>query len=318
MGNHIVSIGDLVLDIILPASLPVYPGEHQNLASRSTEPGGAANFIITALNLGAAVSATGTVGDDFYGERILRPMQERGAKLEHVVVVPGSTSTVVITLTDRDTGEHVFVGNYGGGDDVPYPAGMDATIDRADAIFVEGYTLAETRVVPMALRALEYAVKAGKPIYTDVGPLLHFGEKEHIQWLLRNTYLLFLTEDEAPLITEGLHDEEAYARLLVEGPEIAVVKRGPQGCKILSHNWWYDVPGFPVDTIVDTVGAGDCFDAAFMVGMLHGLDIEQCGLLANATGAANIQKIGAGANAPTCREIMHELDKVGKKVDFSC
>ncbi len=125
----------------------------------------AANFIVAARNLGIEVSAAGAVGDDAYGAQILAPLRERGVDLSSVVVTPGSTSTIVITLTDRQSGEHVFLGNYGEGPEIPYPKGLDARIDQADALFLSGYTLVEKRIVPMTLRAVEYAHKRDKPIY---------------------------------------------------------------------------------------------------------------------------------------------------------
>ena len=318
MAKHIVSIGDLVLDIIMPARFPIRSGEHQNLTSRGIEPGGSANFMIAARNLGLDVSAAGTVGDDVYGTQILAPLRAHGVDVTNVVVSPGSTSTLVITLTDTQNGEHVFLGNLGEGPDIPYPAGLDATIERADALFLSGYTLVEKRIVALTLRAVDYAQRLGKPIYMDVGPLFKLADEEHVKWVLKHVHLLLLTADEASLVTDETHYEQAYADLLLEGPTYAIVKMGPQGCLIVTRDWWFQVPAFPVDHVVDTVGAGDTFDAAFMAGLLNGLEMRACALLANAMGAASTMKVGAGTNAPTCAEVMAVLDKAGEKVDFTC
>jgi sugar/nucleoside kinase (ribokinase family) len=318
MTPRIVSIGDLVLDIIMPARFPVRGGEHQNLPERRIEPGGSANFIIAARNLGIEVSAAGAVGDDVYGTQILAPLRARGVDVTHVVVSPGSTSTLVVTLTEEKSGEHVFLGSYGDGPEIPYPKGLDARIEQADAVFLSGYTLVEKRIVPMTLRAVDYAHQLGKPIYLDAGPLWKMADDEHVKWVMQHVYLLLLTADETALVTNEEHHEQAYADLLLAGPTFAVVKAGPEGCMIVTRDWWFQVPGFPVDRMVDTVGAGDTFDAAFMAGLLSGLEMRECALLANAMGAASTQKVGAGTNAPTCAEVMAVLDKAGEKVDFTC
>jgi sugar/nucleoside kinase (ribokinase family) len=317
MAKHIVSIGDLVLDIIMPAAFPIRIGEHQNLAERRIEPGGSANFIIAAHNLGIEVSAAGAVGDDVYGTQILAPLRARGVDVTNVAVSPGSTSTIVVTLTEERTGEHVFLGSYGDGPEIPYPKGLDAQIEQADALFLSGYTLVEKRIVSMTLRAVEYAHHLGKPIYMDVGPLFKLADEEHVKWVLKHVYLLLLTADEASLVTNEQY-EQAYADLLLEGPKFAVVKVGAQGCVIVTRDWWFQVPAFQVDRVVDTVGAGDTFDAAFVAGLLNGLEMRECALLANAMGAASTQKVGAGTNAPTCAEMMAVLDKAREKVDFTC
>jgi len=46
------------------------------------------------------------------------------------------------------------------------------------------------------------------------------------------------------------------------------------------------VPGFPVERVVDPVGAGDAFAAGLIAGLLEGKSLEEAVLLANACGAA--------------------------------
>ena len=55
-----------------------------------------------------------------------------------------------------------------------------------------------------------------------------------------------------------------------------------------------DIPAVPIAKEVDPTGAGDYFDAAFVVGMLEGLSLEQCGKVACAAGAAR----GPAARSP--------------------
>ena len=59
---NVVSVGDLVLDIILPVKLPVTA--HQDVPNRRVEPGGAGNFMIAARHMGLDVTAVGAVGAD--------------------------------------------------------------------------------------------------------------------------------------------------------------------------------------------------------------------------------------------------------------
>ncbi|MBI5957678.1 MAG: carbohydrate kinase family protein [Chloroflexi bacterium] len=316
MAKTIVSIGDLVLDIVAPVKFPVRRGDHQRLPDCLSTPGGAANFILTARNLGIDVVAVGAVGSDTHGEAILRPLRERGVDTRYVAALPDSTSTLVLTLTDRSVGEHVFLGHYGEGPDVPYPDGLDAVIEKSDAVFLMSYTLLEKRVLALAVRALEHAYKVGIPIYLDAGPLIGMADQEQVKWALQHTHLFFLTDEEAPLVTQGLQSDNAYASLMHQGPKYAVVKHGPKGCTVVTNDWWLANPAFAVEKVTDTVGAGDCFDAAFLAGLLHGLEMEQCAQLANATGSVNAQKIGAGVNAPTAAEIRAVLDKAGEQVAY--
>jgi sugar/nucleoside kinase (ribokinase family) len=312
---NVVSVGDLVLDIILSAKLPVTM--HQDVPYRRVEPGGAGNFTIAARHLGLNVMAVGAVGADVFGRHILDILSNEGVNISGVVAVPGSTTTLVIALTDQLSGDHVFIGHYGVGPEVPYPDHIDELIEAADAFFIQGYTLAERRVVPMALRALQRAEKLNVPIYLDVGPLIAQVSPERTRRVLERAAVILMTEEEAPLVSEGRSGEHAYEYLLASGPQTLVVKRGGSGCLLVTREQRTEVPGFPAN-IVDTVGAGDCFDAAFIAGQLWGFGLRDSALLANAMGAASVQKMGAGSNAPTCPEVVAVLAQAGVILEFSC
>ncbi len=311
----VVSVGDLVLDIILPVKLPITM--HQDVPTRQVEPGGAGNFMIAARHMGLEVSAVGAVGADLFGGQILDILRQEGIDTTAVVAVPGSTTTLVIALTDQESGEHVFIGHYGEGAEAAYPSHADELIARGDALFLQGYTLAEKRVAPMALRAVERAAAANVPIYLDVGPFMAQVPPEQIRWIVEYAAVLLMTEDEVSLVSAGMSGEAAYGHLMAQGTQILVVKRGASGCLIATPNMRDDVPGFKAE-VVDTVGAGDCFDAAFVAARLRGLNLHDSALLANAMGAASVQKMGAGRNAPTCAEVRDILSQAGVELSFPC
>ncbi len=315
MSKRIISVGDLVLDVVMPVRLPVEPGRHQDVTSRRIEPGGAGNFMIAARHMGLEVAAAGTVGADAFGAQILEMLRAEDVNTTHVVSVPGSTSTLVMVLTDQHSGEHTFVGSYGGGGEVPYPAGLDATIAQVDALFLQGYTLSEKRLVSMAFRAVERALAVGIPIYLDVGPFMAFVTPENVQRILTCASVLLLTEDEIPLVAGELTGEDAYEYLLSQGPRVLVIKQGAQGCTVVNPQGRQRVSGFQVP-VVDTVGAGDCFDAAFLAGHLNRLPLWECGRLANAMGATTVQRMGAGRNAPTYAEVIALLKQAGDFIDL--
>jgi sugar/nucleoside kinase (ribokinase family) len=315
MSKRVISIGDLVLDIILPSKLPVV--HHQDVPTRRVEPGGAGNFMIAARRMGLEVTAVGAVGADVFGQQILQILHAEGVESTGVVAVPDSTSTVVVVLTDQNSGEHVFIGHYGEGPEVPYLPSIDQQIARADIVFVQGYTLSEKRVAPMAQRAVEHAVAIGKPIYLDVGPFMAQVTPERNRWIVEHADVILMTEDEVPLVSGGLAGDSAYDSLLARRAQTLVVKQGAAGCTVMTRDLCEHVPGFNVP-VVDTVGAGDCFDAAFVAGRLAGLDLRECGLLANAMGAASVQKMGAGTNAPTCEEVLTLLNQSGVELNFLC
>lgn len=315
MAKRIVSIGDLVLDLIMTVRLPVFPGEHQEPGTRRVEPGGAGNFTIAARHMGLAVSAAGTVGADGFGDVILEALHAEEVDTTCVVRVPGSTSTVVVVLTDPQSGEHTFIGSYGGGPPVPYPAALDGITARADAIFIQGYTLSEKRIVTMAFRAIEQAQRV--PVYLDVGPFMEYVDARDITRIVHRSAVILMTEDEIPLVSGGRQGRDAWAYLLDQGPDLLVIKQGPAGCTVVGRDGMEQVPGFAVP-VMDTVGAGDCFDAAFVAARLNGLSLWDSARLANGMGAAAVQRVGAGRSAPTCDDVLALVQASGDRIDFPC
>jgi sugar/nucleoside kinase (ribokinase family) len=94
--------------------------------------------------------------------------------------------------------------------------------------------------------------------------------------------------------------EENVAALFSSTPiEIIVVKRGKQGATVYSRadlageviGGGVDVPAYVVDE-VDPTGAGDCFDAGFLCGLLEGLSLKGCAEVASAAGALNAGAFG--------------------------
>lgn len=89
----------------------------------------------------------------------------------------------------------------------------------------------------------------------------------------------------------------------MEQGKIVVVKMGSRGAiafkndeKVLKH-------GFKV-RVRSPIGAGDCFNAGFITGVMRGLSLDESLLLANLVGAAKVTCFeGKEINAPTKEQI---------------
>jgi sugar/nucleoside kinase (ribokinase family) len=84
---------------------------------------------------------------------------------------------------------------------------------------------------------------------------------------------------------------------------MVVTKQGPEGCTVFSRGSApIKCPGFNVE-VRDTMGAGDVFNAAFILSTLEGKSSFESGRFANAAGASKVQKFGAGKNVPSLDEV---------------
>ena len=302
----ILSVGDLVADLIVSIpSLPAQAGQHQLAQDIRLEPGGGANFLIAGARLGYPMTAIGVLGDDDRGQQVAELMQAEGVNLAGVR--HAGTTTQVIVLVSQ-TGEHVFLGKYGQGSKIEAGQAEQRLIEQSGAIFCAGYTLRETRLVDLTLETLRQGKQRGIPLFFDPGPHLKDVSLEIKQAVLALVDTILVTEAELPLLTSATIPE-----LLRHGPSHVVVKRGAAGCAIWSavhpaDEPLLESPGYPVP-VVDTSAAGDSFDAAFIVATLWGWPLADCARLANAVGAAKVQKLGGGRNVPTLAEVRQVISR---------
>jgi len=127
--------------------------------------------------------------------------------------------------------------------------------------------------------------------------------------VLELTEILLPSEEEAEMLA-GINDPiEACQKLLENGPEIIVLKRGKRGCTIFTKDNLNgtNIEGFKVNE-VDPTGAGDSFGGAFIVGYLAGWNLKKTAKFANIVGAKKVEHFGPMPDT-TYEEIIELMEK---------
>jgi len=282
MSKHILSVGDLVFDLIMPVSIPI--ASNQMAAGRRYEPGGGGNFMIAARHMGAQVTAVGAVGDDPFGAMLLDMLGEKAIDVSFVDASPDTTTTIVLVFSDSKTNQHIYLGDYGEGAAMTTPSGLSDLLTSVDGVYLYGFTFVEPRTATFAVEMLAAAKRQNKTVYFDVGPLTNALPAPKIAEIVGDVDVLLATEEELPIVTAGHSGQAAYDYLLDLGVSVLVIKQGADGCTIITGDMQDTFPSYPVE-VVDTVGAGDCFGGAFVWAHLSGFSLPQCAKIANAMGA---------------------------------
>jgi sugar/nucleoside kinase (ribokinase family) len=294
-------LGDLLADLSLRVpSFPIAAGQMQHVQYFELGPGGAANVAIAAARLGLQVGCLGELGSDRVGNIVIEILHGEGIDVSGIVRTPGADTPVAGVLVDA-RGEPAYLG---------YPGTLQVRellpewrqrLPQAEALFVDGWA-GSGREARIVLEGLRTAHDAGVPTFFDPGPGNPAIDNDwHHQAAALSTALL-LTESEAQRLTQEA-DPLASARELSElGPELVVVKRGVAGCMLLRRDELRLAPGFPVEAR-DATGAGDSLDAAVIFACLRRMALPEMGILANAVGAAKVEKLGTGRNVPTRQEV---------------
>ncbi len=317
MPKRLVTVGDLVVDIVLDARLPVVAGAHQTAASLRFEAGGACTTILAARRMGLDVAALGALGDDLQGRFLRDRLAEAGVDVSALHCPPESTTTTVIALADTASGEHVFLGHYGAGSPTAMSDAARAQLERADAVFIPGYTLAENRLAGLTAVLMDWLAGRATPLYFDVGPFAGRAPPALLSRVLRRANTLLLTADEIPLVADGAGLDGCRA-LLERFPKLTIVlKLAEAGCRVMTRGREIACPGFAT-AVVDTAGAGDAFAGAWIWADLQGYSAAESGTIANAMGAACVARLGAGGHTPGRADVSRLLREHNTGIDLRC
>ena len=250
--------------------------------------GAPANFTFQCRSLGADASLVTRVGADDLGREVLDRFRALGLPTATVQVDPEApTGTVGVTLAPD--GQPV------------YEIRPDAAWDRIEADPLATGRAASADAVCFgslaqrdgpsrdAIRSLVKAARPGALRIFDVNLRAPFVDRGVIEDSLGLADALKLNDQELPALAAmfGLPAEERAAMAaLARRFDLALVAltRGPGGSLLLADGAWSDHPGAPVE-VSDTIGAGDAFTAALVVGRLAGRPLDAINRHANEVAA---------------------------------
>ncbi|MGO8695839.1 MAG: ribokinase [Rectinemataceae bacterium] len=296
--NRFCIVGSLNMDMVTRMERFLRPGETMRGNSFTIFPGGkGANQAVALAKLGAYVEIIGAVGDEVLGRRYEEVLSALGIGMRGLARVPGlSTGTASIEVTA--TGENHIIVVAGANDRVTpeYVESMRDIIEGCDRLLLQLEIPIES-----VIAAAGIAARAGVGVILDPAPA-----RELPRELYPLVSIVTPNETEAHLLTgENTETDEGIARaasvLLSRGIESAVIKAGSRGAFLAKDDGCARVPGFRVK-VVDTVAAGDSFNAGLAFALGEGASMREAIRFANAVGALSTTREGAQSAMPSCEE----------------
>ena len=114
---------------------------------------------------------------------------------------------------------------------------------------------------------------------------------------------------EGEILTASDDPNEIADFYLNMGAKTVVIKVGAEGAFVKTKDESYTVPGFKVNKVVDTVGAGDGFAVGVLSGILEELSLRDAVTRGNAIGSLQVMVQGDNEGLPTDEELQNYLDK---------
>ena len=294
---QVVTLGDINVDII--ASIARYPSPGGDGLAEWAEVhsgGSAANTATVLANFGVDVGIIGRVGRDAFAEQALAHLAQAGVDLS-CIQRDDEFITGMMFIPVTPNGERTMFGYRGANPRLESALLDESYIVQTDVLHLSGYALLAEPQRSAAHQAVEMAHRAGVAISLDVGLEAAARATEEVKPLLPLVDLIFPNQAEAEYLTGSSDMRQAVKALSGYGIKTVALKLGRQGCTVGSEGAIFSVPTFAVE-VQDTTGAGDSFDAGFILGWLWGLDMRESAILANALGALAASAVGAGDALP--------------------
>jgi len=319
MSLDVVTLGPLNVDLLITGNAPtdlIELTQWMEPTQVNLTAAGSNGYATLALaKLGLKTGVVATLADDAFGDMIFQAISRAGVEVSHVRRQAQSLSGIAIYMllfgskkrpltyrlpthhpwpphlsqADRDyllSGRHIHCGGY-----LHFPEMWNDDL-------AEVFRLAHERGLSTSL---------------DPQSLLHPYEGswlEPIRAALGYTDLLLLDAREARRITEIDDLPAAAAALKNSGARIVAIKDGAADTLICTADRMFRQPAIdvPEPEIVETVGAGDTFDAGLIAAYLAGWPLERCAKFAALAAASSMRGSGGVAGLASWEELERALE----------
>ena len=282
--------GELNLDLILYGLPEQLPPERELLADRMMLTLGSSSAIV-AHNLAALGSRVGfqsRIGDDPLGQIAIERLQQGGVDVSLVRRVPGATTTGLTVILHHEAWRNILT--YSG--TIAETSWKDLDLDYlADSrhFHFSSYYL-QRGLRPRLEEIFQFLKTKGLTISLDTNDDPDDKWEGGLHEILRHVDV-FLPNQREACKAAGTEDLEAAVHKLSGMAPLVVVKLGPKGAMAQRGTERVIVESREV-VPVDTVGAGDSFDAGFLHEFVRGSDLATCLRSGNQAGALSTTRPG--------------------------
>ena len=294
----ILVAGEINPDLILSGNVLPEFGQVEKLVDSAmlTIGSSSAIFACGAARLGLKVAFIGVCGVDVFGRFMLDEMSKRGVDISNVIVrADGQTGLSVILNRSSDRAILTYPGLIA---DLQASDISDALLSQSRHLHVASYFL-QTKLQPDLSSLFRRARSLGLTTSLDT----NYDPSE--KWIgfdeLLSVTNVFLPNEKEAVSLSGEGNVDLAADRLGSRVEALAIKLGAEGVLGVREGESIRVDSIPVK-VIDTVGAGDSFDAGFLFGYLNRWSLEKSLRLACMCGALSTQQAGGTNGQPSLEQ----------------
>lgn len=301
----VVTIGDVLI-----AMNPTATGPLRFVHTFEKKVGGAElNVAIGCARLGLKVGWISRLGRDEFGRYALHFIRGEGIDTSQVELVEGYPTSVYFKEIFADGRANSYYYRHPSPTSTLRPEDIDADyLKQAKLLHISGVfpAVCESNY-EVLLHTVKLAKANGLTVTFDPNIRLKLWSAEEARQKLRKLLpfvdVVLTGEEEARILVDTLRPDEVFSAFRALGVEHVVLKQGERGAVGCRDNQVVDSPAYPVQKVVDTVGAGDGFAAGYLYGLLHQWSLQECLRLANAVGSMVVAVSGDNEGLPYMDEV---------------
>lgn len=253
--------------------------------------GAESNCAIGLCKLGHSASWISRIGDDEFGQFILRTVRAEGVDVSGVSVDKNYRTGLMFKEIHpgQETKVSYYRNNSAASHLDPKYVQWDK-VSQAKIFHITGITPILSKCCEKTVfTALEIAKEAQTKISFDPNIRLKLWKRQDYSLLMKSiiekSHFVLIGNDEAEILY-GTGDAHRIQEQLFTSSAIEYValKNGDQGAIMMSSKELINIPPFPC-CCIDPIGAGDAFNAGFLAGILENKSLQECGYYGAISGA---------------------------------
>ncbi|MGO1923233.1 MAG: ribokinase [Jeotgalicoccus sp.] len=286
-------VGSLNMDLVVTAERHPKIGETLTGEKFTTLCGGkGANQAVAAARLGCDVTFIGRVGNDAFGIEMIENLKSEGVNIDNIEMIDDVESGIaMITVNPLDNTIIVVPGANA--------HVTKAVIDKHQSAILESDVVVTQLEIPM--KTVDYVAQVCGENNIDL--VVNPAPARKLTDNIIN-YSTYITPNQIELTQLAA----AHPEILKDHVDKFVVTSGSKGCYYSVDAYRVDVPTMKAK-VVDTTGAGDCFNGAFVSYIAQGKNLQESCYFANTAASISVEKFGAQHAMPTIDQVLERMQR---------
>jgi len=305
MRYDVITVLDTCVDLIVNLGdvVPEFNQKEKWVDSFSLEMGGSnCIFACQSAKLGLKTAGIGIIGKDAFGHVITDGLSAGGVDISYIKTYDNLNTGLGVLLTRKD--DRAILTCSGSIGAVSPDLVTDELLKSSRHLHIGSYYL-----LTGLMEELPDILRRAKSFGLSVSLDTNWDPSE--TWilpdeLLSNVDILFPNENETRLLT-NIDDVAEAALKLAQKVSIVAVKLGPEGGMVINKGNIIKHPAINVQ-LLDTIGAGDSFDAGFIYAYLNKMDLHNCLTAGIYCGSMNTTGIGGTSGQAGLDDLLQHLD----------